>query len=241
MRAAVERVLNDLPDGADTPRVEKNDDEGDPVIRLALSSPSMTPLELSDYASRFITDRLARLPGVANAQIFGERAPSMRIWLDQSRMAAYGITTSDIIGALQANNVELPAGQIETNARQLQVLAQTRFTSADVCSARSCCATRAGALCVLATSRGSRRGPRTPRPSIAPTAPWPWAWASSRAGAVEHRRISTAVRAELDRIRDTLPDGMALTITTDEAVFIESSIETGPQGVPGGVWPWSRR
>ena len=178
MRAAVERVLNDLPDGADTPRVEKNDDEGDPVIRLALSSPSMTPLELSDYASRFITDRLARLPGVANAQIFGERAPSMRIWLDQSRMAACGITTSDIIGALQANNVELPAGQIETSARQPQVLAQTRFTSADVFR-QVVLRDEGGRLCVLATSRGSRRAEDTTT-IYRPTAPWPWAWASSR-------------------------------------------------------------
>lgn len=119
VRAAVDRVLNDLPEGAGTPRVEKNDDEGDPVVRLSLSSPALSALELSDYADRFIVDRLARLPGVANAQIYGERAPSMRIWLDQSRMAAYGITTGDIIGALQANNVELPAGQIETGARQL--------------------------------------------------------------------------------------------------------------------------
>ena len=55
----------------------------------------------------------------------------MRIWLDQSRMAAYGVTTGDIIAALQANNIELPAGEIETGARQLQVLAQTRFSSPD--------------------------------------------------------------------------------------------------------------
>ncbi|WP_410218857.1 efflux RND transporter permease subunit, partial [Paracoccus sp. (in: a-proteobacteria)] len=131
VRNAVDRVVDDLPDGAGQPRVDKNDNEGDPVLRLSLSSPTMSPLQLSDYASRFITDRLARLPGVANAAVFGERAPAMRIWLDQSRMAAYGMTTGDIIQALEANNIELPAGEIETAARQLQVLAQTRFASAD--------------------------------------------------------------------------------------------------------------
>ncbi|TNH39818.1 efflux RND transporter permease subunit [Paracoccus haeundaensis] len=224
VRAAVERVLNDLPDGADTPRVEKNDDEGDPVIRLALSSPSMTPLELSDYASRFITDRLARLPGVANAQIFGERAPSMRIWLDQSRMAAYGITTSDIIGALQANNVELPAGQIETSARQLQVLAQTRFTSADVFR-QVVLRDEGGRPLRLGDVARIEEGAEDTTTIYRANGTVALGLGVQPQAQSNTVAISTAVRAELDRIRDTLPDGMALTITTDEAVFIESSIE----------------
>lgn len=62
VRNAIDRITNDLPDAAGQPRVDKNDSEGDPVLRLSLSSPDMTPLELSDYASRFLTDRLARLP-----------------------------------------------------------------------------------------------------------------------------------------------------------------------------------
>src|SRR5699024_3732316 len=99
VRNAVERVVGNLPEEADRPRIDKNDSEGDPVLRLALSSPGMTPLELSDYADRYIKDRLARLPGVVNTVIYGERAPSMRIWLDQARMAAHGITTTDIIAA----------------------------------------------------------------------------------------------------------------------------------------------
>ncbi|MFN3525471.1 MAG: efflux RND transporter permease subunit, partial [Paracoccus sp. (in: a-proteobacteria)] len=223
VRAAVDRVVNDLPDGAGTPRVEKNDDEGDPVLRLSLSSPNLTPLELSDYAARFITDRLARLPGVADAQVFGERAPSMRIWLDQSRMAAYGITTSDIINALQANNIELPAGQIETGARQLQVLAQTRFTTADVFR-QVVLRDEGGRPLRLGDVARIEEGAednstlyRANGTAALGMGVLPQAQSNTVA-------ISAAVKAELERIRPTLPDGMALRVTTDEAVFIESSI-----------------
>lgn len=223
VRNAVDRVVNQLPEQAERPRVDKNDSEGDPVLRLALSSPNMTPLELSDYADRFLTDRLSRLPGVANTVIYGDRSPAMRIWLDGARMAAYGITTADIIATLQANNIELPAGEIETGSRQLQVLAQTRFATAD--SFRQ----------VVIRNQGNRplrlgdvarieEGPEQ-RDSLFRSngvlslglGVQPQAQANTVA-------ISTAVRAELDRIRPTLPAGMQILVTSDEAVFIESSI-----------------
>ncbi|CAM3186567.1 efflux RND transporter permease subunit [Paracoccus nototheniae] len=223
VRAAVDRVLNDLPDGAGTPRVEKNDDEGDPVIRLSLSSPNMTPLELSDYADRFITDRLARLPGVANASIFGERAPSMRIWLDQSRMAAYGITTGDIIAALEANNVELPAGQIETGARQLQVLAQTRFTSVAVFG-QVVLRDDGGRPLRLADVARIEEGAEETDTIYRANGVIALGLGVQPQAQANTVAISTAVRQELDRIRPTLPEGMQMRITTDEAVFIESSI-----------------
>ncbi|MBC9248499.1 efflux RND transporter permease subunit [Paracoccus sp. 11-3] len=223
VRNAVDRVINQLPEEAERPRVDKNDSEGDPVVRLGLSSPNMTPLELSDYADRFLVDRLARLPGVANTVIYGERSPSMRIWLDRARMAAYGITTSDIISTLQANNIELPAGEIETSARQLQVLAQTRFATAD--TFRQVVIRDAGNRPLrLGDVARIEEGPEQ-RESIFRSngvialglGVQPQAQANTVA-------ISEAVRAELDRIRPTLPAGMQITVTSDEAVFIESSI-----------------
>ncbi|MEE2859342.1 MAG: efflux RND transporter permease subunit [Pseudomonadota bacterium] len=223
VRAAVDRVQNDLPEGAGTPRVEKNDDEGDPVMRLSLSSPSMSPLQLSDYADRFIIDRLARLPGVANTSIYGERAPSMRIWLDQSRMAGYGLTTGDVIAALQANNVELPAGEIETDARQLQVLAETRFTSAD--AFRQVVlrddGTRPLRLGDIARIEQGAEETETLFRSNGVVALGMGVLPQAQSNTVA---ISNAIRAEIERIRPTLPEGMSLRVTSDEAVFIESSL-----------------
>ncbi|RJL21800.1 efflux RND transporter permease subunit [Paracoccus siganidrum] len=224
VRGAIERIVGRLPDDAEAPQVEKNDDEGDPVLRLALSSTEMSPLELSDYARRYLVDRLARLPGVAAASLFGERAPAMRIWLDQSHMAAHGVTTGDVIAALQANNLELPAGEIETGARRLQVLAQTRFTSPEEFRQM---VIRSGGERPLRLGDVARieQGPernesyyRSNGMIALGIGVQPQAQANTVA-------ISDAVLAELERIRPTLPDGMSMRITSNEAVFIESSIK----------------
>lgn len=224
VRAAIERVSGRLPDAAEAPRVEKNDDEGNPVLRIALSSDSMTPLELSDYATRQLVDRLARLPGVAAAQLYGARAPAMRVWLDQPRMAALGVTTGDVISALQSNNVELPAGEIETGARRLQVLAQTRFTSPDefrqmVVRQDGAHPLRLGDIARI--EQGPERNESHYRSNGVP-ALGIGVQAQAQANTVA---ISDAVLAELDRIRPTLPPGMSMRVTSNEAVFIESSIQ----------------
>ncbi|MFC3631477.1 efflux RND transporter permease subunit [Paracoccus angustae] len=227
VRNAVDRVVNQLPEEADEPRVDKNDSEGDPVVRLSLSSPDMTPLELSDYADRFLVDRLARLPGVANTATFGARSPAMRIWLDQSRMAAQAVTTGDIIAALEANNIELPAGEIETGARQLQVLARTRFSDSD--------AFRQVVIRDPGQDRGARplrlgdvarieEGPEQRESIFRANGVVSLGMGVQPQAQANTVAISEAVRAELERIRPTLPPGMSLDITADEAVFIESSI-----------------
>lgn len=228
VRNAVERVVGRLPEEAERPRVDKNDSEGDPVLRLSLSSPDMTPLELSDYATRFLADRFARLPGVANTATFGARSPAMRIWLDQSRMAAYGITTGDIIGALQANNIELPAGEIETGARQLQVLAQTRFSSPDAFRQvviQNSAPGDAGRPLRLGDVATIEEGPEQRESIFRANGVISLGMGIQPQAQANTVAISTAVKAELDRIRPTLPPGMRLDITADEAVFIESSIK----------------
>ena len=224
VRAAVDRVVNQLPDAANTPRVEKNDDEGDPVVRLSLSSPNMTPLELSDYADRNIVDRLSRLPGVANAQIYGERARAMRIWLDTGRMSAHGVTPADVTSALNANNIELPAGELETSSRQLQLLARTRLTSVAEFQRLVVLEddTRPLRLGDVARITEGAEGRDSIFRSDGEVALGLGIQPQAQANTVA---ISDAVHAELERIRPTLPEGMVLKVTADEAVYIETTLE----------------
>jgi multidrug efflux pump len=224
VRTAIDRVVDDLPDAAEVPEVEKNDDEGDPIVRLSLSATGLSALELSDFADRFIVDRLGRLPGVANVSVYGERAPAMRIWLDADLMAAHGVTTGDIRSALEANNIELPAGEIETRARQLQLLAETRFTTGGE-FARLVIRDDDGARPlrlgdVARIEEGARQSESLFR-SDGVTGLGLGVQPQAQANTVA---ISQAVHAELDLIRPTLPAGMTLTVTTDEALFIETTL-----------------
>ena len=67
---------------------------------------------ISNYVDVFVSDALKRVPGVGNVQIFGERKYAMRLWLDPQKMAARSLTATDIVSALQQQNVEIPAGAL---------------------------------------------------------------------------------------------------------------------------------
>ena len=121
VRDRVSRVQGRLPDQADPPEVSKADSDSQPIMILFLRSSSMNRLELTDYADRNLLDRLATVPGVAQAQIYGEQRYAMRIWLDASAMGARGLTVSDVEQALTSQNVELPAGALESTDKDYTV------------------------------------------------------------------------------------------------------------------------
>ena len=127
IRGAVARIVNRLPEEADDPRVYKNDSDSDPVMRLAIVSDRHDPPRITDYAERYIVDRLATLDGVAAVTINGQRRYAIRIALDPAAMAARGLTATEIAAALRANNLELPAGDVISLWRRFQVRAATRL------------------------------------------------------------------------------------------------------------------
>ena len=95
----------------------------------SFSSDRHSPLELTDYADRYVKNQIQTLPGVAEVQIFGERRYAMRIWLDPLKLAAYDLTPQDVEDALRAQNVEVPAGRIESRAREFTVVSETDLTT----------------------------------------------------------------------------------------------------------------
>ena len=131
VRDRVAQARGRLPDDVDEPIVRKVEADSQPVIYLALSSDRHSPIEVSDMADRQVKDQLQNLPGVAEVRIFGERQPAMRIWLDRLRMAAYRLTPQDIEAALERQNIEVPAGRIESRGREFEILAETDLRTAE--------------------------------------------------------------------------------------------------------------
>ena len=117
VRGAVSRVQNRLPEEADPPQVSKVESDSDPILWLNMSSTGMDTLQLTDYAQRYVTDRLSSIDGVATVRIGGQQRYAMRIWLDRDALAARALTVEDVEDALRAENVELPAGRIESSER----------------------------------------------------------------------------------------------------------------------------
>ncbi len=125
VRDRVARVRSRLPDAVDEPQVSKVEADASPVIWLAFTSETLSPLEVTDIINRVVKPRLQTVPGVADVQIGGDRKYSMRIWLDTDRMAAYRITVADVEDALRKQNLEVPAGRIESRQREFSVTART--------------------------------------------------------------------------------------------------------------------
>jgi multidrug efflux pump len=131
VRDRVSRVAGRLPDQAQPPQVAKADTDSQPIMVLFLRSTSMNRLELTDYADRYLIDRLATVPGVAQVQIYGEQRYAMRIWLNAAALAARGLTVSDVETALTTQNVELPAGQLESGEKDYTVRVARTYARAE--------------------------------------------------------------------------------------------------------------
>ena len=110
VRDRTARVRNRLPDAVDEPVIAKVEADASPVMWLAFSSDTRSPLEINDLLNRIVKPRLQTVTGVADVPIYGERRYAMRIWLDPERMAGYRLTTQDVEDAIRRNNLELPAG-----------------------------------------------------------------------------------------------------------------------------------
>lgn len=224
IRDRVARVLNNLPEEAEPPEIAKVDTSAEPVMWLNLESDQRTALELSDYADRYLVDRFSVVKGVAQVRIAGERRYAMRIWLDREALAARQLTVQDIENALRAENVELPAGRIESRDREFTVRTDTGLrTPSDfrnlvvgrggdgyLVRLGEVADVELGAENVRALSRND--GVAGISLGIIP---------QSTANILE---VSKGVREELERVRTTLPPDIRLDVRSDDSVFVRESL-----------------
>ena len=131
VRERVSRALNNLPDQADPPEVSKANSDESAVVWYNLRSTNLNTMELTDYAERVLVDRLSIVDGVARVQIGGGRRYAMKVFLDRNAMAARGITVNDVEQVIRAENVELPAGEVESTDRNFEVRVARTFLTPD--------------------------------------------------------------------------------------------------------------
>jgi len=130
VRDRTARVRNRLPQAIDEPVIAKVEADAFPVIWLAFRSETLTPLQINERVNRVVKPRLQTVSGVADVRIFGERKYAMRVWLDPVRLSAYKLTPQDVEDAVRRNNLELPAGRIESTTREFSVTSQTDLNRA---------------------------------------------------------------------------------------------------------------
>ena len=224
VRDRVGRVRRQLPDGIDEPVIAKVEADAQPIIYLAFASDRHSALEVTDYADRFVKDRLQSLPGVADVRIFGERRYAMRIWLDRIRLAAYNLTPQDVEIALRRQNIEVPAGRIEGAQREFTVLSETDLRTA--AEFNDLIIREAGGYLVRLRDVGrAELGPRAERVVTRYNGNSAVALGVVKQATANPLEVSGAIQAALPQITASLPEGMRVDVGYDSSVFIARSIE----------------
>jgi multidrug efflux pump len=225
IRDRISGLLDLLPDEVDPPEIEKANSSDDVILWLTLTSEERSTLELTDYANRYLVDRFSVLPGVARVRIGGGLEYSMRIWLDRTKLAARGLTVSDVESALRQENIELPAGSIESRSRQFTARTERGYqTEADF---RQLVIRRDANDYLIRLSDVARvekaaveertffRGNGQPRIGIGIIK-------QSTANTIA---VADAATKEAARINEALPDDMAMFPAYDTSVFVRDAIK----------------
>ena len=225
VRDRVSRVRNKLPDAVDEPVIAKVEADANPVIWIAFSSDKHSALEVTDVATRIVKPRLQTLPGAADVRVFGDRKFAMRIWLDKQRLAAYQLTPADVEDALRKQNVEVPAGRIESREREFSVVANTDLKTPEEFGA-AVVKTVNGYPVRISDLGRVEIGAAEERSSVRFKGRSAVALGVIKQATANPLELSKALRADLPKITAELPAGMTADLSYDSSVFIDRSIES---------------
>ena len=225
VRDRVGRVRGDLPDDVEEPITAKTEADAQPIFWLALSSDSHSMMEISDIADRMIKDPLQTVNGVASVMLFGDRRYAMRIWLDPARMAAYEVIPRDIEAALSSQNIEIPAGRIESNQREFSVLSRTDLNSVEqfeniIIRQDSGYPVRIRDVARVEIAPESERNKSRfkGKPAVA--------LGVVKQSTANPLDVSKGIQARLPQIEKALPEGLRVELAYDSSIFIAESIKS---------------
>ena len=219
MRDAVGRVTNTLPDDADAPRIVKADANADAVMRLAVTSDTMPVEDMTILVEDQIVDVLASVDGVADVQTYGDRAKIFRVDIDQAKVASLGLTLADLSNALASVSFDAPAGSLTVGSQDIIVRASAAVQTPEAFEAIIINGkTKLGD--VAKVTLGGDPGSTSLR-SDGKTGIGIGIVRQAQSSTLD---ISKGVRAAADKIQQTLPEGMSIRVTSDDATFVQGAI-----------------
>lgn len=223
VRSAVASVTDQLPTDADPATITSGGVER-PVLNIGFMDPDMTPTQIQDYVSQVVSPQLSMLPGMGAVWLYGASAYALRIWMEPQKMAALGITATDIKNALQANNIDFSSGSIQGRDRNQPIVANTQLH--DVSEfADLIVRDQNGEIVRLKDVTRVELGSSSLQNS-------PMRINKTPAIDMELRPLNTAnpitvateAKTALEQIKAKLPSGMSMLVTYDQSEFLKSAI-----------------
>jgi len=222
VRDKVAAKRGELPRDAEEPVIDRVDPDAAPILAVMLSG-SSSIRALSEYADKQVKTRLERVPGVGSVTLVGARPREIRIWIDPVRLGGYGLAVDDVIAVLEREHVELPAGRIESGAGEWALKTRGKLTRADQFEGLVV-AERQGRTIHLRDVTTVEDGMAEERTVSRLDGVRGVSLLVRRQSGENTVAVANAVKAELARLRESLPPGHEMVVALDTSVFITSAI-----------------
>ncbi|MGB3290767.1 MAG: efflux RND transporter permease subunit [Burkholderiaceae bacterium] len=225
VRDKVSRARRYLPDEIDEPIISKVEADSTPIIYIGVSVGTYTQMEASDYINRYVKTRLSVLPGAAEVRVYGERLPSMRIFIDRGKLAAYGLIVQDVENALRQQNVLIPAGRIESRQREFSVVSTTDLQTVE--QFRNVVVSNVKGYPVrISDVADVQIAPLDDRVLARFNGQSSLTIGITKQSTANPLDLSKAARKEVELINENLPANMKLSVAYDTSIFIQESINS---------------
>ena len=224
VRDRVSAVLAGLPDEAEPPAVTKQNASAETTMWINVSSTTRSMMEISDFSDRYIVDALSTVDGVARIRGSGRRRPAMRIWVDPTRLAARGMTVTDVEDALRRENVQIPSGRLESSTREFTLRTDTGFHSAEDFRRLVLREGSDGYLIRLGEVADVELAPENIRSYSATNGVAGIALGVIPQAQANLLKVNSAVAQRIEDMQSTLPDDIDLSVNMDNSIYIRSSL-----------------
>ena len=225
VRDRIAGIQDDLPVEADPPEVQKVDSNDDVIIWQNLASTKMSVPELTDYARRYLVDQYSTLGGVARVRVGGGLSYAMRIWLDRKKLAARNLSVSDVESALKAENIELPAGRLESDTRLFQARVDRNFKKPEDFKKLVLKEGSDGYLVRLEDVARVELGVEEDRTFFRGNGISMVGIGTIKQSTANTIEVSRNVKVLTEKLNKSLPEGMSIEQSYDSSIFIEASIQ----------------
>jgi len=229
IRERVSRVVDNLPAESDPPQILKRAAGFTTTMWVAVSSPTWSDLDLGDYAERYLVDVFSSVPNVGRILVGGLRELSVRIWVDPIKLAANDLTIQEVERALRNENINLPAGTLEADNKDLTLNIDKSYTNIDTIKQLPIKKNKEKAV-ILSDVANIEFGPVSEKTLFKAQRKNAQnlktvgigIYARSGASTVE---LSKQIKKKIDEINPTLPDGLKLEIAFNRATYVGTAIE----------------
>ena len=229
IRERVARVVDNLPSESSPPQILKRAAGFTTTMWLSLSSPTWNDLDLGDYAERYLVDAFSSVPNVGRILVGGLRELSVRVWIDPIKLAANDLTIQEVERALRNENVDLPAGTLEADNRDLTLNIDKSYTNIETIKSLPIKKVKDKAILLsdvaniefgpvsektlFKAQRKNAKNLKTVGIGI---------YARSGASTVE---LSNEIKKKINEIKPLLPDGLNLEIAFNRATYVGTAIQ----------------